>query len=335
MITPKQLKNHEFQVAGRNAYKSADVDAYMDEIYQSYEQMFRENAELVKKLGLLADKISEYKKDEDNIRNALLMAERMKDSIISEANDKAGEALAAAEEKVKAAKLAVDEKTAAIIEDAEKNAEKIIHDANDRAEETLKLAQSNATKLLAKAQEIYDEQVNTVKDEAEKEREYLDKIKEESAKIRQSLMDTYRTQIELLEYTPDFSEEVARMHAKKEEEAEAPETFADLVAAVPEEEAEAETEAEEEAEAEATEATEAEEEEIIEDDDFAAEKASKYIEDETEESDDASDADVDKYINGDAQDEFEDIDTGRSLFDEEEDYDEEEDFDKTVYTPES
>ena len=169
MLTPKQIKNNNFQAAGRNAYKASEVDEFMEEVYDSYEQMFRENAELVKKLGLLADKVSEYKSDEDNIRNALLTAERMKESILAEA-----------QEKVRAAKTAVDEKTSAIIENAKAEADKIIAGANDRADETLKLAQSNATKLLAKAQEIYDEQVNTVKEQAEKEREYLNRIKEES-----------------------------------------------------------------------------------------------------------------------------------------------------------
>ena len=253
MLTPKQIKNNNFQAAGRNAYKASEVDEFMEEVYDSYEQMFRENAELVKKLGLLADKVSEYKSDEDNIRNALLTAERMKESILAEA-----------QEKVRAAKTAVDEKTSAIIENARAEADKIIAGANDRADETLKLAQSNATKLLAKAQEIYDEQVNTVKEQAEKEREYLNRIKEESAKVRAELMDTYKTQMDLLRFTPDFSEEVAAMHEKKTSELDE------------------ETLVEEEAEAESF---EAEADTILTDDelDEAGETSAEDLEDESEE----------------------------------------------------
>lgn len=229
MLTPKQIKNHEFQLAGRNAYRASDVDGFMTELYESYEQMFRENAELVKKLSLLADKVSEYKNDEDNIRNALLMAERMKDSILAEAQDKAKAALAATEERVRAAKDAVDEKTTAILQHANEEADKIIADANSRAEDTLKLAQSNATKLLAKAQEIYDEQVSTIKDEAEKEQAYLNRIKAESVKVRMELLDTYKTQMQILEYTPDFSEEVKEMR-KKHDDAEETEAVEEAVA---------------------------------------------------------------------------------------------------------
>lgn len=275
MLTPKQIKNHEFQLAGRNAYRASDVDDFMAEIYESYDQMFRENAELVKKLSLLADKVSEYKNDEDNIRNALLMAERMKDSILAEAQDKAKAALAATEERVRAAKEAVDEKTATILQNANAEAEDIISDANSRAEETLKLAQSNATKLLAKAQEIYDEQINTIKEEAEKEQAYLNRIKAESVKVRMELLDTYKTQMQILEYTPDFSEEVQEMRKKRAltEEAEALEDVSEEIAEETAEEVAEETETVEEVAVTVEDVTETTEE-VLED---AAEESEEEV----------------------------------------------------------
>lgn len=196
MLTPKQIKNYDFQMAGRSAYKAADVDAFVDEVYESYEQMFRENGELVKKLNLVADKLQSYKADEDNIRNALLTAERMKESIVADA-----------ENSVKS-----------VIEEGQAKADEIVADAESRADEILRLAQANATKLLAKAQELYDDQVSSIKEEAEKEEAHLLHIKEESAKIRADLMDSYKKQISMLEFTPDFSEEVRAAHEKKEVE---------------------------------------------------------------------------------------------------------------------
>lgn len=197
MLTPKQVKEFSFKPAGRNAYRAEEVDAFLDEVSESYEQMFRENGELVKKLNLVADKLQAYKEDEDNIRNALLTAERMKESIVSETQDQ-----------IKGVIKEADDKAAEIVSDAEKEAEEI-----------LKIAQNNATKLLAKAQEIYDDQVGSIKEEAEKEEAYLFKIKEESVKVREELMDSYKRQIQILEYTPDFSEEVNAANAASEEEA--------------------------------------------------------------------------------------------------------------------
>ena len=208
MLTPKQIKNVDFATSGRNAYRMDDVDDFMSEVYESYDQMFRENAELVKKLNLLADKVAEYKADEDKIHNALLMAERMKESVISEAQEKAREALSAAEEKVRTVKTQLDEKTKELMDAAQKESERIVSEAKAQASETMAQANSNATTLLAKAQEIYAEQVDTIKAEADKEMTYLNKIKAESQKVRSQLMDTYERQIHILEYTPDFSEEL-------------------------------------------------------------------------------------------------------------------------------
>lgn len=196
MLTPKQIKAYDFQLAGRNAYKAADVDAFVDEVYESYDQMFHENGELVKKLNLLADKLQSYKADEDNIRNALLTAERMKESIVADA-----------EASVKS-----------VVEESRVKADEIIKDAESQADEILRVAQANATKLLAKAQELYDDQVNSIKEEAEKEEAHLLHVKEESAKVRADLIDSYQKQISMLEFTPDFAEEIKAAHEKKKEE---------------------------------------------------------------------------------------------------------------------
>ena len=77
MLTPAQVRNHQFSASGRGTYRAAEVDDFFASVCDSYEQMFRENGELLKKIGLLADKVEEYKSDEDNIREALLTAQRM------------------------------------------------------------------------------------------------------------------------------------------------------------------------------------------------------------------------------------------------------------------
>lgn len=48
-------------------------------------------------MSLLAERVSQYKKDEDNIRRALLTAERMADKIQREAQQSAQEQLDSAE----------------------------------------------------------------------------------------------------------------------------------------------------------------------------------------------------------------------------------------------
>ncbi len=52
--------------------------------------LLSEKAELTKKLEILADKLVEYRNDEDSIRTALLSAQRLGDTVVREANHKAG-----------------------------------------------------------------------------------------------------------------------------------------------------------------------------------------------------------------------------------------------------
>ena len=87
MLTPSKIKNHHFEAAGKNAYRAQSVDDFFDIVADSYEQMFKENGELVKKIGLLAERVEEYRNDEDNIRAALLTAQRMADKIMKETNE--------------------------------------------------------------------------------------------------------------------------------------------------------------------------------------------------------------------------------------------------------
>jgi hypothetical protein len=54
MLTPDRIKEKVFQTTGRGSYRSDDVDMFMSEVVASYEQMFKENSDLVKKITILA-----------------------------------------------------------------------------------------------------------------------------------------------------------------------------------------------------------------------------------------------------------------------------------------
>ena len=228
MLTPKDLRDHEFQLSGRNGYLSADVDDYLDEVYESYNQMFTENAEIVRKMQVLADRLAKYKDDEENIRNALVEAQRMKNSIIVEAQQKAQGQLSETEEKIRAARESVDAQAEEILDKARVEAEEVLKDARAEAAAIVDRANRKATDLLDTANAIYEEKVGSVAEEAAKEEAYLKKIKVESAKVRKQLSDTYQMQMELLSFAPDFSAELPVTEVPEEaseEETPVEETF--------------------------------------------------------------------------------------------------------------
>lgn len=75
---------------GMSGYKAPEVDAFIDQCAGTVAELTNSNKDLERKLEILADKLEEYRKDEDSIRTALLSAQRMGDTVVREANKKAG-----------------------------------------------------------------------------------------------------------------------------------------------------------------------------------------------------------------------------------------------------
>lgn len=88
-------------------YKQEDVDGFLNELAADYSQLEKDNEEINTKLQVLADKVREYRKDEDAVKDALLFAQKEGHRVVTEANTKAEE----------------------IIEKAKRESEKIISDA--------------------------------------------------------------------------------------------------------------------------------------------------------------------------------------------------------------
>lgn len=101
MYTAAEIRNVEF-TKNMGGYKAAEVEAFLDACADTVENLTAEKEELNKKLAILADKLVEYRRDEDSIRSALLSAQRMGDSIVREANEQSEKILADAQAKADA-----------------------------------------------------------------------------------------------------------------------------------------------------------------------------------------------------------------------------------------
>ncbi len=96
-MTLDDIRNVEFN-RGRG-YRADEVDDFIDDCVEAMEALVRENDELKQKMQVLAEKVNEYRTDEDNIRGALLNAQRTGETILREANAKAEQILNEAEAK--------------------------------------------------------------------------------------------------------------------------------------------------------------------------------------------------------------------------------------------
>lgn len=82
------IRNVVFDKAMRG-YRMDEVDAFLAQVAAEFEKLNKEKDDLEKKLYILADKVDQYRNDEDTLKTALLNAQRMGESVIYEARQKA------------------------------------------------------------------------------------------------------------------------------------------------------------------------------------------------------------------------------------------------------
>lgn len=102
MLTIEDVKQVSFRKAGIGGYKPEDVDAFIDQVLITMEQMKKEKSDLVKKMDILATRVEEYRADEDAVRNAMLASQRVADSTIKSAKAKAAQIIEESENAAKA-----------------------------------------------------------------------------------------------------------------------------------------------------------------------------------------------------------------------------------------
>jgi len=104
MLTPDMISNRKFDKSGfGNAYKAEEVDAFLSEISMEYSRVCEEKSDAEEKLEVLADKLEEYRSNEDSLRTVLIGAQKLGDSIIRDAKGKAEVILSDADQKAKQA----------------------------------------------------------------------------------------------------------------------------------------------------------------------------------------------------------------------------------------
>lgn len=94
-MTLDNIRNVEFS-RGRG-YRAEEVDDFIDACVETVESLLQEKEELNQKMKVLADKLVEYRNDEDSIRAALLNAQRTGDTVVRDAEKQAEEIRAKAQ----------------------------------------------------------------------------------------------------------------------------------------------------------------------------------------------------------------------------------------------
>ena len=100
MLSPSDITNKKFEKAAFG-YKPEEVDAFISEIIYSYDVMYQEKAAAEEKMLVLAEKLEEYRANEDSLKTVLLGAQKLGENIVRDSKAKAEVILADAENQVK------------------------------------------------------------------------------------------------------------------------------------------------------------------------------------------------------------------------------------------
>ena len=88
MFTPEELRELTFN-RGMRGYNPEEVDAFLEEISREMASVLKERDETEEKLFVLAEKIEEYRAEEEMVKTTLINAQRLGESVIHEAKVKA------------------------------------------------------------------------------------------------------------------------------------------------------------------------------------------------------------------------------------------------------
>ena len=162
MISPNQIKMQTFTSAGRGAYRAADVDAFMQELYVSYTELLSENASMKKKFASLSSIIDEYNAGKNAIATALVKAQAVADetlrtakvdatTIVAEAQEEANNILNESQQQAEAYAREKKEAADADLDRAEKELERVIGEAKTQSDAFVKEVNEQAGALIADA----------------------------------------------------------------------------------------------------------------------------------------------------------------------------------------
>ncbi len=87
-LTPMDINNKEFK-RGLRGYNPEEVDEFLDEVVENYEELYKDNSKLREKVTSLTEQIEHYSKIESTIQNTLVLAQNAADQAKSSAEKEA------------------------------------------------------------------------------------------------------------------------------------------------------------------------------------------------------------------------------------------------------
>lgn len=209
MISANDLKSKNFTVV-ESGYSIEEVDYIINEAANTIDAFTTESENLYHKLEVLAAKVEEYREEEDSIKSALIVAQKMADKIKKESNEtatllitkseeSAKETLANANEEADKIITSAREFSSTLISEKTEEANNIIAEAQTKANEAINSAKIVAQDILDQAKAISDDLIAKSEEEKEAYNILVKTIKEDAKNFVANLKSLYTEQLEILD----------------------------------------------------------------------------------------------------------------------------------------
>ena len=137
MFTPQQIDQISFKKATFGGYDMQQVDELLEPLTEDYVTLYKENALLKSKMRVLVGKLEEYRKNEAQMKDAVVNAQKTCDKMVREAEIKSAQIL-------NNAQAAAATKTAAV---STVNTDALVAAENARVEEARQTASAKINEL--------------------------------------------------------------------------------------------------------------------------------------------------------------------------------------------
>jgi DivIVA domain-containing protein len=169
-------------------YKKEEVEEYLADVAREMSHLKKENEDLEKKLQVCADKIREYREDEDALKDALLGAQKTGNAIIAESKEKAANIVQEAEDKR---------------DEMMKNADEYVADRKAEGEKIVEDALAEKARIEAEAKKAADDIHAQMVIQTELDKEVLARTKREAEDFRTRIIVEYRNHIDFIKKIPE------------------------------------------------------------------------------------------------------------------------------------
>ncbi|MDR2687562.1 MAG: DivIVA domain-containing protein [Oscillospiraceae bacterium] len=209
MLTPEQVKKHHFRSAGKGLYKSDEVDEYLAQVAESFEQasggaaeLQKSNDELYQRVEALANALNQLRAERELIQKTMILAQKSADELTSHAQEESARLLREAKEEAERQRKAASEEAEGLVAGAQREVDKRLLESQARAENILAQSKAKADSLFDEARSKAQQELIRISTETQREEQAVARLRQEGARFRNHLIEAVTQQMEFIEKLP-------------------------------------------------------------------------------------------------------------------------------------